>query len=108
MENESQLKTLTENARAVIQCYKKEFPHVKIDEDYIPFKITEEWGECIQAYLMLTDRGRKKGMTREEIHARVSDECADVFAYLLVFAADHDIDLANAFEKKWMQYLKKS
>jgi NTP pyrophosphatase (non-canonical NTP hydrolase) len=86
--------------------YRKTYPDVQMDRDYIPFKITEEWGECLQTYLMLTDRGRQKGKSKEEIKEMFAEEIADVFAYLLLFAEDEKIDLAEAFEKKWLQYLE--
>ena len=36
-----------------------------------------------------------------------SEEMADVFAYILLFADAEGIDLAEALEKKWFTYLKK-
>lgn len=96
---------LTEKAKKVMELYKKEFPDVRVDRDYIPLKITEEWGECMQAYLMLTDRGRQKNKSKKEINELLSEEFADVFAYLLLFAEAEGIDLAKAIEKKWFKYL---
>ena len=104
-ENKTQLQDLTAKAKAVVENYKKTYPDVQIGKDYLPFKIIEEWGECLQAYLMLTDRGRQKGKDKEEIKILFAEEFADVFAYLLLFAEEQDIDLAGAFEKKWLQYL---
>jgi NTP pyrophosphatase (non-canonical NTP hydrolase) len=89
----------------VMDEYRKSFPDVKIDRDYLPFKITEEWGECLQAYLMLTDRGKQKNKSKQEIKNMLSDEFADVFAYLLLFAESEGIDPAEALEKKWFKYL---
>ena len=66
----------------------------------------ECWGEGLQAYLMLTDRGRQKGKSKEEIRELLSQEFADVFAYLLLFADAEGIDLAEAVKKKWFSYLK--
>ncbi len=102
----TQISELTEKAKKVLERYKKDFPDVKMDRDYLPFKITEEWGECMQAYLMLTDRGRQKGKTKEEIKELFSQEFADIFAYLLVFAENEGVDLAEAVNKKWFAYLK--
>lgn len=103
----NELKEITAKAKKVMEMYKIEFPDVKMDRDYVPFKITEEWGECLQTYLMLTDRGRQKGKTKKEIKEMFSDEFADVFAYLLLFAESEEIDLAAAIDKKWLSYLKK-
>lgn len=85
--------------------YQAEYPEVKMDRDYPPFKLTEEWGECLQVYLMLTDRGRQKGKSKEEIRLMLQDEMADVLGYLLLFAESEGIDLESALEKKWFKYL---
>lgn len=92
--------------KAVMEQYEREFPDVKVTRDYFPFKITEEWGECMQTYLMLTDRGRQKGKTKEEIKAMFSDELADVFGFLLLFAEREGIDPMEALSKKWFSLLK--
>ncbi len=88
-----------------MSMYSEEFPEVVVDRDYYPFKITEEWGECMQAYLMQTDRGRQKGKTKEEIRAMFEEEIADVFGFLLLFAENEGIDLEQALEKKWFKRL---
>lgn len=101
----SDIKTLTEKAKLVIEKYQLQYPDVRMDRDYIPFKISEEWGECLQAYLMLTDRGRQKGKTKDEIREALSQEMADVCAYLFVFAEREGIDLTQAIESKWLVHL---
>jgi len=103
---QTQIQTLTEKVGAVMKMYKKEYPDVVMDRDYLPFKITEEWGECLQVYLMLTDRGRQKGKTKKEIQELFSEEFADIFAYLLIFADNEGVDLTEAITKKWFKYLK--
>jgi NTP pyrophosphatase (non-canonical NTP hydrolase) len=103
----SEIEELAQKAKLVMDMYKKEFPDVRMDRDYLPFKITEEWGECVQAYLMLTDRGRQKGKTKAEIKELLSQEFADVFAYLLLFAEREEVDLKEAVSKKWLAYLDK-
>lgn len=105
--NQTQIKEITEKAKKVMEMYLKEYPDVKMDRDYLPFKLTEEWGECLQAYLMYTDRGRQKGKSKEEIKELLSKEFADVFGYLLLFAENEGIDLAQSMEDKWFTYLKK-
>lgn len=89
-----------------MDMYQEEYPEVIVDRDYTPFKITEEWGECLQAYLMLTDRGRQKDKGKEEIKKMLQQEFADVFGYLLLFAEQEGVDLAEALEQKWFAYLK--
>lgn len=101
------LDDVIKKAKLVKKKYKKEYPDVKMDRDYLPFKITEEWGECLQTYLMLTDRGRQKGKTKKEIKKMFEEEMADVFAYLLLFADAEGVDPIDAIDKKWFAYLRK-
>lgn len=101
------LSQLIEKVKSVAERYQRDFPEVKADRDWYPFKVTEEWGECMQAYLMLTDRGRQKGKTKEEIKAMFSDEFADALGFLLLFAENEGIDPAEALERKWFKHLKK-
>jgi NTP pyrophosphatase (non-canonical NTP hydrolase) len=102
----TQIQQLTKRANAVMRDYKRRYPDVKIDRDYLPFKITEEWGECLQVYLMLTNRGRQKGKKRKEIQKLFSEEFADVFAFLLLFADKENVDIVESMTKKWFKYLK--
>ncbi len=106
--NKTQIQQLTEKARTVMKKYKEQYPDVRMDRDYLPFKITEEWGECLQVYLMLTDRGRQKGKNKKEIQKLFSEEFADVFAFLLIFAESEGIDLVESITKKWFAYLKEN
>jgi len=101
----TQLDEITKKAKVVLKQYQKEYPDVIVDRDYFPFKVTEEWGECLQAYLMLTERGKQKGKNKEDIKKELGDEFADVFAFLLLFAAHEGIDPAKVIQKKWFSYL---
>lgn len=101
----TQLQELTQKARTIMGMYGEEYPEVKVDRDYYPFKISEEWGECMQAYLMHTDRGRQKGKSKDEIKAMFEEEIADVFGFLLLFAENEEIDLEAALQKKWFKRL---
>src|SRR5438046_2199468 len=103
----TQIQELTRKAQLVVKMYQEQYPDTKIDRDYLPFKITEEWGECLQVYLMFTDRGRQKWKSKKEIHALLADEFADVLGYLLIFAENEGIDLEKAITKKWFAYLKR-
>ncbi|GMU73840.1 MAG: hypothetical protein AMXMBFR44_0390 [Candidatus Campbellbacteria bacterium] len=101
----TQLQELTEKTKKVMEAYKRQYPDVLMDRDYFPFKMSEEFGECMQMYLMLTDRGRQKGKTKEEIKASFSEEIADLFGYLLVFADQEGVDLVKALDNKWFSFL---
>jgi NTP pyrophosphatase (non-canonical NTP hydrolase) len=93
--------------KQIMQRYSEEFPEIKVDRDYYPFKLTEELGECVQTYLMLTDRGRQKGKSKEEIKQLFEDEIADVFGFLILVAENENIDLEKAIQKKWFYRLDK-
>lgn len=99
------MEELTKKAKTIMGMYSEEYPEVTVDRDYYPFKITEEWGECMQAYLMYTDRGRQKGKSKEEIREMFEEEIADVLGFLLLFADKEGIDLEEAMEKKWFKRL---
>jgi NTP pyrophosphatase (non-canonical NTP hydrolase) len=101
------MQELTQKVQTIMKMYSAEYPEVKVDRDYFPFKITEEWGECLQVYLMLTDRGRQKDNTKDEIKSMLTEEIADVFGFLLLFAENEGIDLEDALEKKWFKRLPK-
>jgi NTP pyrophosphatase (non-canonical NTP hydrolase) len=103
----SEMKNLLQKTKKVMAQYLREFPEVHTDRDYFPFKLTEEWGECMQTYLMLTGRGRLKGKHKKEIEQNLADEMADVFGFLLLFADNEKIDLTKALEKKWFKRLEK-
>jgi NTP pyrophosphatase (non-canonical NTP hydrolase) len=81
--------------------YCQEFPDIVVDRDYFPLKTGEEWGECLQSFLMLTNRGRQKGKTKRQIKESLSQEMADVFGFLLLFAEQEGIDLDKELTKKW-------
>lgn len=98
---------LTEKVQEVLKRYCEEFPEVTVDRDYYPFKLNEELGECIKAYLMYTDRGRQKGLNKEEIRHEFEDELADVFGFLLLFAANEEVDLEQVLQRKWISRIEK-
>ena len=99
------LPEMTRKVKQVMEKYEKDFPDVQVDRDYYPFKIGEEWGECLQTYLMLTDRGRQKGMSKDEIRELLSHEFADVLGFLLLFADREGLDPEAALADKWFSRL---
>ena len=105
---EKTFKQLSADAKTIMGMYSKEYPEVTVDRDYYPFKISEEWGECLQTYLMHTDRGRQKGKSKDEIKEMMEEEMADVFGFLMLFADSEGVDLAKAMEKKWFKRLPKN
>jgi NTP pyrophosphatase (non-canonical NTP hydrolase) len=106
MKEDSQIRAITDKLQLVIDKYKHEFEEVDMNRDYLPLKISEEWGECLQAYLMLTDRGRQKGKTKEEIRNSFSEEIADVVSYLFLLAKQEGVNIESAIANKWFKYLE--
>jgi NTP pyrophosphatase (non-canonical NTP hydrolase) len=71
------------------------------DPDWFVLKLQEEMGELTQAWNKVSGRGRRKGMSDDELSTALADEAADVFGHILLFAARNDLDLAAAIERKW-------
>ena len=101
------MKDIIKKTKVIMKKYQEEFPEIKVDEDYFPFKLTEELGECVQTYLMLTNRGRQKAKSKEEIRKLFEHELADVFGFLLLFADSQNVDLEKAIDEKWFSHLEK-
>jgi NTP pyrophosphatase (non-canonical NTP hydrolase) len=74
---------------------------VERDDDWFVLKLQEEIGELTQIWNKKTGRGRRKGMTDEELATALADETADVLGHILLFAHRNDLDLAAAVERKW-------
>ena len=98
------LATLSDKVAAVSDIYAERTGIVRTD-DWFLLKLQEELGELTAEYLKLTGRARRKGADETVIRAALADETADVLAMLMLFAREHDIDLAAALERKWFQHL---
>ena len=90
-----------DRVRTSLKTYKENNPHIVIDSDYLIMKITEEWGECTQAYLMKTKRSRDKGFSEKELRTKFEDEFADVLAFLLTLAIEENINIDEVTNRKW-------
>jgi NTP pyrophosphatase (non-canonical NTP hydrolase) len=101
------MKNIITKTKEVMASYSEEYPEINVDRDYYPLKLTEEWGECMQTYLMLTDRGRQKDKNKDEIKDMFKNELADVFGFLILFAENEGVDLEEVIEKKWFKRLNK-
>ncbi|MEK9155625.1 MAG: pyrophosphatase [Patescibacteria group bacterium] len=100
------LPELTANVEHVASQYSQEFG-VTYTNDWFLLKLQEEFGEMTRAHLMLTNRTRRKAASELEAKKALADEIADVFAYVLLFAKNMDIDIEAALTKKWFAYLPK-
>ncbi len=68
-------------------------------------KLQEEFGEMVQAHLIMTNRTRRKPETEERARDALAQEIADVFCYILLFAKSLDINVEQAVKDKWFAYL---
>ncbi|MBZ5761066.1 MULTISPECIES: MazG nucleotide pyrophosphohydrolase domain-containing protein [Rhizobium] len=71
------------------------------DTEWFLLKLQEEVGELTQAFNRKTGRGRRKGLSDEQLAETMEDEAADVLGHILLFAKAHDLDIAAAVERKW-------
>jgi len=71
------------------------------DDDWFVLKLQEEIGELTQVWNKTTGRGRRKGMSDEQLATALADETADVLGHVLLFAHRNGLDLTAAIERKW-------
>lgn len=98
------IQEITEKAECVSDKYSKEFG-IEYTSDWFLLKLQEEFGEIARAHLMLTNRTRRKIASEQEGRRALADEIADVFAYVLLFAKQMDIDIEEAITHKWFAHL---
>jgi len=102
--SEQSISELTAKAEKVSDIYAKR-SEIHRDDDWYALKLVEEVGELNAEYLRLTGRGRRKGKSDSEIESDLGAECADVFAHLLLFAKNNNINLEKELHEKWFVYL---
>jgi len=84
--------------------------NIKISDDYLILKLTEELGEFAQSYLVHKKRCRpEKYLTPKASKRELSKELSDVLGLVLVIAKSLNIDIEEALLKKWItkEWLKK-
>lgn len=99
------VKEINDKVQRVADRYSTEF-NVEYTSDWFLLKLQEEFGEMTRAHLMLTNRTRRKVSSEQEGKDALAEEVADVFAYVLLFAKQMDIDIEDAIAKKWFPYLE--
>lgn len=98
------LQVLTKNIETVAGQYSEKF-NITYTNDWFLLKLQEEFGEMTQAYLMLTQRTRRKIPSTQEGKQVLAEEIADTLAYILLFAKNMHIDPEEAIIKKWFAFL---
>jgi NTP pyrophosphatase (non-canonical NTP hydrolase) len=96
------LDELSNRIEKISSLYAQEF-NIKRDNDWFFLKVQEELGELTQKYLMITGRGREKGITQEEIRECMEYELADLFCQVLLIANHYDINLIKRIKEKWFK-----
>jgi NTP pyrophosphatase (non-canonical NTP hydrolase) len=71
------------------------------DPDWFVLKLQEELGELTQVWNKLSGRGRRHGVSEDELRQALADETADVLGHVLLFAQAEGLDLASAIQRKW-------
>ncbi|MFA5186108.1 MAG: hypothetical protein WC551_06470 [Patescibacteria group bacterium] len=83
---------------------------LKVDEDYLVMKISEELGEFVQSYLVHKKRCRPvKFLDPKDSKREMSKELSDVVGLAFVLSKTLKIDLEEALVKKWItrEWIKK-
>lgn len=96
---------VTTKVERIAALYSERFG-VEYSGDWFLLKLQEELGEMTQAHLILTNRTRRKIASEQEGRDALGKEVADVFAYVLLFAKQMNIDVEEELAKKWYPYLE--
>jgi NTP pyrophosphatase (non-canonical NTP hydrolase) len=71
------------------------------DSDWFVLKMHEEIGELTQVWNRLSGRGRRRGLSDNELKLALADETADLLGHVLLFARRNGLDLEDAIARKW-------
>jgi NTP pyrophosphatase (non-canonical NTP hydrolase) len=83
---------------------------IKVSDDYLLLKLTEELGEFTQSFLVHKKRCRPAKYLSPKISKKeLSKELSDVLGLVLVIAEKLNIDVEEALVKKWItrEWIKK-
>lgn len=84
--------------------------NIRVSDDYLILKASEEFGEFIQSYLIHTKRCRPvKYATARQSKKEMARELSDVLGLIFVIAKHLKIDIEEALIKKWItrEWIKK-
>ena len=99
-----ELNELTKKVEQVTSSYANEF-NFNRDNDWFMFKLQEEIGELTQKYLMMTSRGRQKGLSKDQIRNDFELEVADVLCQVLLLANHNNVNVMDKINSKWLRRL---
>ena len=95
---------LTDQLETISSQYAQKFD-IDRTPDWFLLKLTEELGELTQSYLKFSGQARNTSAYPARLKQDLEDELADVIGMALLVARHHDIDIEEAFARKWLQYL---
>ena len=84
--------------------------NIKISDDYLILKLTEELGEFVQSYIVHKKRCRpEKYLSPQESKKELSKELSDVLCLIFAISEKLNIDIEEALVKKFVtkEWLKK-
>lgn len=77
--------------------------NIKVGDDYLVLKLTEELGEFVQSYLVYKKRCRpEKYLSQQQSKKELSKELSDVIGLTFGIAQTLNIDVEEALVKKWI------
>ncbi len=98
------LPELSDTVQRISDIYAERF-QINRDPAWYLAKLTEELGELVAADLKCNGQARSNGKSEEDIRQDREQEAADLFAHLLLFCRNRNIDLASALKNKWYKHL---
>jgi len=76
---------------------------IKVSDDYLVLKLTEELGEFVQSYLVHKKRCRpEKYLSLQKSKRNLSKELSDILGIIFVIAKTLNINVKEALIKKWI------
>ena len=76
---------------------------IKVSDDYLVLKLTEELGEFVQSFIVHKKRCRpEKYLSMSKSKRELSKELSDLLGLVLVTAQKMNIDVEEALVKKWI------
>lgn len=93
-------KEVEENVLKIADIYKKEL-EIDMNKEFAAIKLFEEVGEFAQAILIHNKQSRPEKYQNVDTKKLLEDELADVVGMAIINAQIHDIDLLEAFKRKW-------
>lgn len=94
---------LVEDLEDISMVYASKFG-IDRTSDWFIMKLTEELGELMQSYLKYVGQARIDNESDVMLRQNLEDELADVIGMALLMSKSQDINLEEAFKRKWLKY----